>query len=44
MMKKTGLLPTNEHRLPMVPAMPELEHRLDGVLLRAGLLATGGTA
>lgn len=44
MMKKIGLLPTNEHRLPMVPATPELEHRLDGVLLRAGLLATGGTA
>ncbi len=41
MMKKLGLLGSNEHRLPMVPATPELEKRLDGVLERAGLLATG---
>ena len=39
MMKKLGLLTTNEHRLPMVPATPELERRLDGVLERAGLLS-----
>jgi 4-hydroxy-tetrahydrodipicolinate synthase len=38
MMKKLGLMPTNEHRLPMAPATPELEKRLDGVLERAGLL------
>lgn len=38
MMKKLGIMPTNEHRLPMVPATPELEKRLDGVLQRAGLL------
>ena len=38
MMKKLGLLPTNEHRLPMVPATAELEKRLDGVLERAGML------
>ena len=38
MMKKLGLLTSNEHRLPMVPATPELEKRLDGVLERAGLL------
>jgi 4-hydroxy-tetrahydrodipicolinate synthase len=38
MMKRIGLLKTNEHRLPMVPATPELERRLDGVLQRAGLL------
>lgn len=38
MMKKLGLLPSNEHRLPMVPATPELEKRLDGVLERAGML------
>jgi 4-hydroxy-tetrahydrodipicolinate synthase len=38
MMKRLGILPTNEHRLPMVPATPELEKRLDGVLRRAGLL------
>jgi 4-hydroxy-tetrahydrodipicolinate synthase len=37
MMKRLGLLATNEHRLPMVPATPELERRLDGVLERAGL-------
>jgi 4-hydroxy-tetrahydrodipicolinate synthase len=38
MMKKLGLIPHNEHRLPMMPATPELETRLDGVLERAGLL------
>lgn len=38
MMKKLGLLETNEHRLPMVPATPELEARLDKVLERAGML------
>lgn len=39
MMKRLGLIPENEHRLPMSPATPELERRLDGVLERAGLLA-----
>jgi 4-hydroxy-tetrahydrodipicolinate synthase len=39
MMKRLGIIPENEHRLPMVPATPELEKRLDGVLERAGLLA-----
>ena len=38
MMKRMGLLISNEHRLPMSPATPELEKRLDGVLERAGLL------
>jgi len=38
MMKKLGIMPENEHRLPMVPATPELEIRLDAVLERAGLL------
>ena len=38
MMKKLGIMPDNEHRLPMVPATPELETRLDAVLERAGLL------
>lgn len=38
MMKRLGLMPTNEHRLPMMAATPELEKRLDGVLDRAGLL------
>ncbi len=38
MMKRLGILPANEHRLPMVPATPELERRLDGVLRRAQLI------
>jgi 4-hydroxy-tetrahydrodipicolinate synthase len=38
MMKRLGLLPANEHRLPMMPATAELEKRLDGVLRRAKLL------
>jgi 4-hydroxy-tetrahydrodipicolinate synthase len=38
MMRRLGLLPTNEHRLPNMPATPELEKRLDNVLRRAGLL------
>lgn len=38
MMRRLGLLPANEHRLPMVAAAPELERRLDAVLERAGLL------
>lgn len=38
MMKRMGLLPGNEHRLPMLPASRELEEKLDGVLRRAGLL------
>lgn len=39
MMKRLGLLETEEHRLPMTPATPELARRLDAVLARAGLLA-----
>jgi len=42
MMKRLGLIPENEHRLPMAPATCELEQRLDGVLERAGLLAAVG--
>lgn len=38
MMKRIGLLETNEHRLPMVPATAELERRLDAVLERAGIM------
>jgi 4-hydroxy-tetrahydrodipicolinate synthase len=38
MMKRMGLLTENEHRLPMVPATPELERRLDAVLERVGLI------
>lgn len=40
MMKRLGLLPDNVHRLPIVPATPELEQRLDDVLRHAGLLST----
>ena len=39
MMKRLGLLAENSHRLPNVPATPEVAQRLDGVLERAGLLA-----
>jgi 4-hydroxy-tetrahydrodipicolinate synthase len=39
MLRRLGILERNEHRLPMVPAPRELEARLDGVLMRAGLLA-----
>jgi 4-hydroxy-tetrahydrodipicolinate synthase len=38
MMKRLGIIPENHHRLPMMPAEPALEKRLDGVLERAGLL------
>lgn len=38
MAKRLGILENNEHRLPMVPATPELERRLDKVLEDAGLL------
>jgi 4-hydroxy-tetrahydrodipicolinate synthase len=44
MMKRLGILPTEEHRLPMVPSTPELQKRLDGVLVRAGLLPEGRIA
>jgi 4-hydroxy-tetrahydrodipicolinate synthase len=42
MMKRLGIVERNEHRLPMVPATPELEKRLDAVLERAGLLPAPG--
>ena len=42
MMKRLGILERNEHRLPMMPATPELEKRLDAVLERAGLLPAPG--
>ena len=44
MMKKLGIIEDNEHRLPMMPATPELEQRLDAVLLRAGLSSKEGLA
>lgn len=39
MMKRLGILPANEHRLPLLPATPELEKRLDAVLKRAGMVS-----
>ena len=36
MMKRLGVLPGNHHRLPMLPATPELEAKLDEVLEHAG--------
>ncbi len=44
MMRRLGLLQTNEHRLPMMPATAELERRLDGVLERARLLEPSAAA
>ena len=38
MMKRLGIIPANEHRLPMLPAEPDLERRLDGILERAGMI------
>lgn len=38
MLRRMGVVATNEHRLPMASATPELEARLDEVLERAGLL------
>jgi 4-hydroxy-tetrahydrodipicolinate synthase len=38
MMMRMGLLPNENHRLPMVPSTPELRAKLDGVMKRAGLL------
>ncbi len=39
MMRRMGILPTNEHRLPMMSASPELEKRLDTLLDRLGLVS-----
>lgn len=38
MARKLGIIRDNSHRLPMMPATPELESRLDQVLQAAGLL------
>jgi 4-hydroxy-tetrahydrodipicolinate synthase len=39
LMKRMGLLPNNEHRLPLLPASADLEKRLDALLARTGLAA-----
>jgi 4-hydroxy-tetrahydrodipicolinate synthase len=41
MMKRLGLLRENSHRLPMVPASPDVAARLDEILDRSGLLQGG---
>lgn len=38
MMRRLGILPSNDHRPPMVRATPDMEETLDGVLWRAGLI------
>jgi 4-hydroxy-tetrahydrodipicolinate synthase len=38
MAKRLGVIETNDHRLPLMPATEEVERRLDAVLARAGLL------
>jgi len=38
MMRCLGIIPDNEHRLPMAPASRELEKRLDSVLERAAII------
>ncbi|MCJ2187626.1 4-hydroxy-tetrahydrodipicolinate synthase [Novosphingobium beihaiensis] len=39
MAKKLGILAENHHRLPMMPATPDVERRLDAVLAKAGLIS-----
>ena len=39
MMKRLGIIPANEHRLPMLPADEDLQMRLDKVLQHAGMLS-----
>jgi hypothetical protein len=38
MLKHLGVLKTNEHGGPMVPASPEIEKQLDKVLAEIGLI------
>jgi 4-hydroxy-tetrahydrodipicolinate synthase len=44
MARKLGLLDRNEHRLPLLPASPDVEEKLDNVLVSAGLLEAVGAA
>lgn len=41
MMKRMGIMPGNDHRLPLTPAQPELEKQLDYVLRRTGMIRGG---
>ena len=38
MMRRMGLLESNDHRLPLLPATPELERRLDALLEKTRLV------
>jgi 4-hydroxy-tetrahydrodipicolinate synthase len=38
MLKRLGVLKTDEHRSPRVPASPEIEQQLDKVLPEIGLI------
>ena len=38
MMKRLGIIPGNEHRLPLVPARTDLEKQLESVLRSAGMI------
>jgi 4-hydroxy-tetrahydrodipicolinate synthase len=44
MAKKLGVLRGNYHRLPMMPATPEVEKKCDAVLKASGLLASNEAA
>ena len=39
MAKRMGIIEGNHHRLPMMPATPDVERRLDKVLAQAGLIS-----
>jgi 4-hydroxy-tetrahydrodipicolinate synthase len=41
LMKRMGLLEANEHRLPMMPATPDLERRIDAMIQALGLTREG---
>ena len=38
MLKRLGVLESNEHRSPLVPASPEVEKQLDKILVDIGLV------
>jgi 4-hydroxy-tetrahydrodipicolinate synthase len=38
MLKRLGVLRANEHRLPLVPASPDVEKQLDKVLADLGMV------
>jgi 4-hydroxy-tetrahydrodipicolinate synthase len=38
MLKRLGVLKANEHRLPLIPASPDLEKQLDIILDDLGMV------